>query len=91
MNTKTVLIIAGVGLGAYLLYRYTTKPAGSQKQPGTTPTNLGSQGNQQGAPGTTGNGIVDTASAILKGAGSIYSGFENLFGGGSTTSSPSNP
>ena len=80
MTTKQILIIGGVAVGAFLLYKYVVSAkAGTAHQPITTPTNTGTQGNQQGAPGTTGNGIIDTASTLLTSGENLYN---KIFGGG---------
>jgi hypothetical protein len=86
MTTKQILIIGGVALGAIIVYKYViNKPATSAHQPTTTPTNVGTQGNQQGAPGTTGNGIVDLGLNLLNTGEGLYNKvFGNTSSGNST-------
>jgi hypothetical protein len=95
-STKTILIVAGVALVGYLVYKKVTNPSSQQRSPITnqgTGNSVAAQ-TQQGASGTvswwnTISSIGSGVSNVAKTAENTYNSVYDYFGGnGAVTSQP---
>lgn len=90
-NTKSLLIVAGVAVGAWLLYNYFTRgrlipnaisnPGSGQSVAGSTAQGAGGSADFWSTLGNVGKGLNSAVSTVEADYNKVY----DLFGGGSTS------